>query len=211
MLNTKQQEAVNFKNGQMLVVSCPGSGKTTVIVARVHQLIESGVNPSNILIITFTKEAADQMQKRYEKEYGPTQAFFGTIHSICFRVLAKAYNYTKEDILRANEQWEFMFNFLCKKVSSTDLQEYIKNMIAEIGYVRNKGMDYRKYQPEHSEKDIFRATYQAYDEFKKEKNKIDFDDMLVICQKCFMEDKETLQYWKNQFTHIMIEEFPYLP
>ena len=97
MLNTKQQEAVNFKNGQMLVVSCPGSGKTTVIVARVHQLIESGVNPSNILIITFTKEAADQMQKRYEKEYGPTQAFFGTIHSICFRVLAKAYNYTKEE------------------------------------------------------------------------------------------------------------------
>ena len=83
MLNTKQQEAVNFKNGQMLVVSCPGSGKTTVIVARVHQLIESGVNPSNILIITFTKEAADQMQKRYEKEYGPTQAFFGTIHSGC--------------------------------------------------------------------------------------------------------------------------------
>lgn len=69
-------------------------------------------------------------------------------------------------------------------------------MIAEIGYVRNKGMDYRKYQPEHSEKDIFRATYQAYDEFKKEKNKIDFDDMLVICQKCFREDKENLQYWK---------------
>ena len=207
MLNTKQQEAVNFKNGQMLVVSCPGSGKTTVIVARVHQLIESGVNPSNILIITFTKEAADQMQKRYEKKYGPTQAFFGTIHSICFRVLAKAYNYTKEDILRANEQWEFMFNFLCKKVSSTDLQEYIKNMIAEIGYVRNKGMDYRKYQPEHSEKDIFRATYQAYDEFKKEKNKIDFDDMLVICQKCFREDKENLQYWKNQYAYIMIDEF----
>ena len=133
MLNTKQQEALNFKNGQMLVVSCPGSGKTTVIVARVHQLIESGVNPSNILIITFTKEAADQMQKRYEKEYGPTQAFFGNIHSICFRVLAKAYNYTKEDILRANEQWEFMFNFLCKKVSSNDLQEYIINLIEEIG------------------------------------------------------------------------------
>ena len=85
MLNTKQQEAVNFKNGQMLVVSCPGSGKTTVIVARVHQLIESGVNPSNILIITFTKEAADQMQKRYEKEYGPTQAFFGTIQSMEFK------------------------------------------------------------------------------------------------------------------------------
>lgn len=57
MLNTKQQEAVNFKNGQMLVVSCPGSGKTTVIVARVHQLIESGVNPSNILIITLDRKS----------------------------------------------------------------------------------------------------------------------------------------------------------
>ena len=58
MLNTKQQEAVNFKNGQMLVVSCPGSGKTTVIVARVHQLIESGVNPSR------SEEHTSELQSR---------------------------------------------------------------------------------------------------------------------------------------------------
>lgn len=125
MLNTKQQEAVNFKNGQMLVVSCPGSGKTTVIVARVHQLIESGVNPSNILIITFTKEAADQMQKRYEKEYGPTQAFLELYIPFVSGCLPRHITIQKKTSCGQTNSGSSCLIFM-QKVSSTDLQEYIK-------------------------------------------------------------------------------------
>ena len=67
MLNEKQMEAVNTLKGQVLVVSCPGSGKTTVIVNRTKKIIDSGVPSEKILVITFTKEAATQMKARYEK------------------------------------------------------------------------------------------------------------------------------------------------
>ena len=70
MLNTEQLRIVNTLSGQLLVVSCPGSGKTTVMIHRTHALIESGVDPKKICVITFTKEAATQLEARYEKEYG---------------------------------------------------------------------------------------------------------------------------------------------
>ena len=90
MLNKKQEEAVNTLFGQLMVVACPGSGKTTVIVERTNQMIRSGISPEHILVITFTKEAAVQMKERYEKKYGKCGVTFCTIHSICFSVIKLA-------------------------------------------------------------------------------------------------------------------------
>lgn len=207
MLNEKQEEAANFKDGQMLVVSCPGSGKTTVIVERAKRLIDAGVKPENILVITFTKEAAVQMQNRYFNKYGGSGIFFGTIHSICFRVLSKAFAYGKDDILLATEQWEFFQKYLYKRVSTADLGEFIKGLVTEIGYVRNKGIDYRSYKPQNCDKDLFYEVFRAYAEYKRDMGKIDFDDMLVLCRQCFLERPKELAYWKAQFPYIMIDEF----
>ena len=68
--NTKQQEVIDTLDGPVMVVSCPGSGKTTVIVERTKALIDNGVNPDNILVITFTRASAEEMQARYIKKYG---------------------------------------------------------------------------------------------------------------------------------------------
>lgn len=207
MLNTEQLRIVNTLSGQLLVVSCPGSGKTTVMIHRTHALIESGIDPKKICLITFTKEAATQLEARYEKEYGKTSSFFGTIHSLCFRVIKKAFGYRREDILLATEQWDFFRRILYKNVQTDDLEEYIKKMIGEISFIRNREMDPNVYEPEHSDKKTFLLMFKKYEEYKLSMGKIDFDDMLILTRKCFRECPEELLFWRQQFDHIMIDEF----
>lgn len=206
-LSHKQEEIVNCIHGQVLVVSCPGSGKTTVIVNRAAKMVEEHIPESNILIITFTKEAATQMKNRYEKEFGKTNIFFGTIHAFCFRILTRAYGYKREDILLASEQWDFFRRQLYKKIDTTDLEEYIKSMLTEISYVRNKEIPVSSYEPQNSKKEIFVAMFEKYNEYKKALGKIDFDDMLILSRECLRSDKKQLDHWQKQFPYIMIDEY----
>lgn len=207
MLNEKQLQAVNHKEGQLLVVSCPGSGKTTVIVNRTQKLIESGVKPENILVITFTKEAANQMQNRFEREFGKTNVMFGTIHSICFKVLSKAYGYNRSNILLATEQWEFFRKFCINKIEAPDMEEYIKNLILQISKARNSGENPQTAKIEGVMRETFLDAIKEYTAFKRQMGKIDFDDMLILCRNVFQKKPEELRYWKRQFPYIMIDEF----
>ena len=206
MLNEKQLEAVNTLNGQVLVISCPGSGKTTVIVNRTKAIIDSGVNAEKILVITFTKEAATQMQNRYEKLYGKTRVLFGTIHSVCFQVIKMAFGYEKNDILLATEQWEFFGNFLKGKTDTDNLEEFCKKMMTAISSFKNSGKDLREFDPGEIEKTLFADALKAYEAYKKRLDKIDFDDMLLKCRDA-LTDPKMLEYWKNRFQYIMIDEF----
>ena len=83
MLNKQQQLCVDTIYGPVLSVACPGSGKTTTLIERVHHMKEMGIEPSSILVITFTKAAADEMGKRYNDKYGNSSVTFSTIHSLC--------------------------------------------------------------------------------------------------------------------------------
>ncbi len=105
--NQAQQEAIDHKEGPMLVLAGPGSGKTLVITNRIRALIEQyGVNPSNILVITFTKAAAAEMRQRFEKlmdqAYLPVN--FGTFHAIFFHILKYAYGYKAWAVSLVNNQ-----------------------------------------------------------------------------------------------------------
>ena len=106
--NEAQISAINHFKGPTLVLAGPGSGKTTVITHR--KLIEEyGVNPSNILVITFTKAAATQMQDRFTRlmdgKYYPVS--FGTFHAVYFKILKYAYNYSADNILREEKKIEY--------------------------------------------------------------------------------------------------------
>lgn len=206
-LSEQQQEAVKTIEGQVLVISCPGSGKTTVMVSRTANLIKHGVHPDNILVITFTKEAATQLKNRFEKNYGKTTVFFGTIHSICYRVIQRAFGYRREDILLESEQWDFFRQLLYRKVETDDFEDYVKKLLGEISYVRNCEISVAGYKPQNSKKEIFLKAFDAYEEYKRNLGKIDFDDMLIFCRKCFREMPEELRFWKDRFKYIMIDEF----
>lgn len=128
----EQQEAINTIDGQVCIISVAGSGKTSVIVARANNIIKSGVRPYRILVLTFSKAAAVQMADRYKMQYGSDGIRFSTIHSLCYSVLARAYNLKAEDILSEAGRLKFFTEFhrqlLYKRVSGVpdDFDEYYR-------------------------------------------------------------------------------------
>ena len=101
--NPSQREAIRHKDGPMLVLAGPGSGKTLVITERTRHLItEYGINPANILVITFTRAAATEMKERFLRLMGgkSSAVTFGTFHAVFFMILKHAYHYQAENIIR---------------------------------------------------------------------------------------------------------------
>lgn len=206
-LDQSQEQAAETSDGQFLIIACPGSGKTTVIIERVHRMIEKGIPQTNMLVITFTKAAADEMQKRYEDKYGTSGVLFGTIHSVCFRVLRKALNLSMDNILRESEQWDFFRRYLINRISKTDLEEYIRQLMTEISYVKNSRTNPATYISNVCSSTDFVQFFHAYEDYKREHSFIDFDDMLILCRKVLIHMPEELKYWKEKFKYIMIDEF----
>ena len=85
--NTAQEEAIRTVYGPVLLVSCPGSGKTTTMLRRIQYMIDQGIDPSSILMVTFTEAAAKEMKKRFADSYGDAPVTFCTIHSLCFQIM----------------------------------------------------------------------------------------------------------------------------
>ena len=115
--NKAQEEAILHRDGPMLVLAGPGSGKTAVITKRTLHLMEDcGVNPSNILVITFTRAAANEMRQRFLKQAGQNKACervtFGTFHAIFFMVLKHAYHFEAANIVTDEKRYQFMREIL---------------------------------------------------------------------------------------------------
>ena len=206
-LNEKQRQMVQTTEGPVLVVACPGSGKTTAMIARANALVKSGVNPVKLLVITFTKQAATNMKEKYEKTYGVDGITFGTIHSVCYRMLQQVEGYSKNDILLESEKWAFFSSLLYKKVATADMEELISGVTREISYIKNKCLPPEAYTPESTDKKTFGMLYNAYERFKKEQSKIDFDDMLLIARSILEENPLVLQEYQKKYSYIMIDEY----
>ena len=98
--NKAQEEVINTIKGQLIVIACPGSGKTTTLVRRIHHMVaDCNIDSGNILMITFTNAAAKEMKERYQKMYGKDDVTFSTIHSLCLAILKKFKGFTNENIL----------------------------------------------------------------------------------------------------------------
>ncbi len=206
-LNKMQQEAVNSINGQILVVSCPGSGKTTVIIERCKHMIDCGIDPSFMFNVTFTKSAAEEMEKRYAALYGEAGIQFSTIHSFCYKVLRTELGYTQNDIMKESEKWSFVANKLYRKISPGEMEETTKNVVNEISYVKNRELPLALFYPTSCEKALFECIFRDYEEIKRENKKIDFDDMLIICRDLFKSTSEVLEKWKFKCQYITIDEY----
>lgn len=209
--NQSQQEAIEHHAGPMLVLAGPGSGKTLVITNRIRALIEEqGVNPSNILVITFTKAAATEMRSRFEKmmdqAYLPVN--FGTFHAIFFHILKYAYGYKAESIVREEER----MHFFKETVAGLDLEiedegDFIQGIAGEISKIKNEQINLNNYYSTNCPEEVFRKIYQKYDDFLQRRNKIDFDDMLVYCYELFKEREDILAMWQRKYQYILIDEF----
>ena len=207
-LNESQMRAVRHLEGPLMVLAGPGSGKTTVITYRALQMIkEAGIPPWQVLVITFSKAAAMEMEHRFKSlNQDNKSCTFGTFHAIFFRVLRGRYNFAVEQVLQEIERREMIGKLLIKSgiQADEDTQIAVRN---EISLVKNELHDLCYYNSNAIGAEEFRHVFLEYEGAKKEHNKIDFDDMLSLCFNLWKNEPENLAFWQKKFPYIMIDEF----
>ena len=185
--NEAQQKAITHGEGPMLVLAGPGSGKTAVITRRVLELTKKGIAPGNILVITFTKAAATEMQERFErlqKEEGQAasggRVNFGTFHAVFFKILKFAYGWDASNIIREEVSTQ-MLSELIRKLSMEieDEREFIDAVRSEISKIKSERIDIKTYYSMNCPEEQFQRIYFEYTEKMRKQRLIDFDDILL--------------------------------
>lgn len=205
-----QTQAIMHKDGPMMVLAGPGSGKTTVITHRVQYLTkECGIDPGDILVITFTRAAAEEMRERYEAlTGGGSRVTFGTFHSIFFRILKLAYRYTADNIVREEQQMQFVRELAqAGGLEPEDENEFAASILSEISSVKGERIALEHYYSKNCPDAVFRQLYAGYEEKMRRAGLIDFDDMMVLCLELFTERKDILSAWQRRYRYILIDEF----
>ncbi len=210
-LSEVQQRAVTHRDGPMLVLAGPGSGKTLVLTWRVRYLTEvCRINPGEILVITFTRAAAREMKERYLRMTGSesTAVSFGTFHAVFFQILKLAYGYRSENILREEEKYRFLKDAVFRqKLEPDDEAELLSSISSEISRVKNERPDLQVYKATSCDSKSFRAIFNEYDNRLRRSGKIDFDDMLGYCYELLKERPDILRAWQKKFRYILVDEF----
>lgn len=208
--NNSQLKAVKHKSGPMLVIAGPGSGKTTVLTARIRNLIEEySVNSANILVITFTKAAANEMKSRFNNMMGrSTNVTFGTFHAVFFMILRAAYNYSVDSIIKEDVRQNIIKQAIERsRLEPDDLNEMVSNITGEISRVKTEAIDINAYYSASCPEEEFRDIYKYYVKTLKKMGLIDFDDMLLYCHELLTTRRDILAKWQQKYQYILIDEF----
>lgn len=209
--NKAQIQAIQHNKGPCMVIAGPGSGKTTVLTHRVRYLIDRcGVKPSDILVITFTKAAAEQMKFKFKglSEGRSSAVTFGTFHAVFFTILKAAYNYSARCIITPQVQHEFVKDQIHRlELEYDDEKEAVDGVLSEISRVKGEAVNIDEYESRCIPPQSFRIIYMAYDDMLVRKHLIDFDDMIVQCRELLMQREDYRWAWQNKYKYILIDEF----
>ena len=209
--NKAQIQAIQHNKGPCMVIAGPGSGKTTVLTHRVRYLIDRcGVKPSDILVITFTKAAAEQMKFKFKglSEGRSSAVTFGTFHAVFFTILKAAYNYSARCIITPQVQHEFVKDQIHRlELEYDDEKEAVDGVLSEISCVKGEDVNIDEYESRCIPPQSFRIMYRAYDDMLVRKHLIDFDDMIVQCRELLMQREDYRRAWQNKYKYILIDEF----
>ena len=203
--------AVRHKDGPLLVLAGPGSGKTTVVTRRVQYLIQDcGIAPSSILVITFTKAAANEMKERFLRLMGDdhTTVSFGTFHAIFFGILKLSYGFTASNILKEETRYQYLKETVEKlHLEIDDENEFLSGISSEISLIKNERISPEHYFSKNCSEEIFRKIYEQYEEKKQRARMLDFDDMLVYTWELLSQRPDILSAWQKKFQYILVDEF----
>ncbi len=209
--NNSQIQAINHFKGPCMVLASAGTGKTAVITRRTQKLItEHGVNPSNILVITFTKAAATEMKQRFMQmmQQEHTRVTFGTFHAVFFMVLKVAYHFDASNIIPEEQRYQLMRQIVASHhLDYRDENEFVGNLLGEISKVKNNRIALENYYSSQCGEAVFRQIYKEYDRYMKQNRRLDFDDMLLYTYELFDQRPDILQAWQNKYQYILIDEF----
>ncbi len=216
MLNDEQREAVVTTEGPLLILAGAGSGKTRVLTYRTAYLIEEcGINPYNIMAITFTNKAAGEMRERIDDMvgYGSESIWVSTFHSTCVRILRRYIDRLGYDtnftIYDADDQKTLMKD-ICKRLE-IDTKMYKEKMFLNvISSAKDEMIDPIEFENRFTGDFVKRKQALVYKEYQnalKQNNALDFDDLLVKTVELFKLDKEVLEYYQERFRYIMVDEY----
>ncbi|HEX3026104.1 MAG TPA: ATP-dependent helicase [Clostridia bacterium] len=215
-LNDGQREAVSHVGGPALVLAGPGSGKTTVITARAARLcLKEGISPRNILTLTFNRAAAQDMKSRFEQVYGESvggQVRFSTIHGFCNQIL---HDYERRQghrfkLIESDSQMvrkEHILRGIYQDVNHKPAsEEELEALAGEIGLLKNRMIkDVETFESETSTKN-FGRIYRDYENLKREKLYLDYDDMLAYAYAVLRKCPDILVRYQERYPFVQVDE-----
>lgn len=209
--NEQQKKAIVWNTGPALILAGPGSGKTFTTVERVRYLIEvHKVDPSSILVITFTKAAARQMRDRFfarmEGKFHPVT--FGTFHAVFFQILKTSCHYRSDSILTEKEKKEYLrivFRTMAEEFPEEEGWE--DGLLSEIGYLKNAGSIPNGFQSSFLEMPLFKRVFLSFQKQLGQMGKLDLDDFAAAVKHLFLTKPQVLAAWQQRFSYILVDEF----
>ena len=211
-LNDKQLEAVVHVDGPCLVLAGAGSGKTKVLTTRIARLIDIGIPSYNILAITFTNKAAQEMKERLESIVPGNYAFVGTFHALGVRILrenAEVMGYDKNySIIDSDDALSIIKKIMKEKMISIKeiTPSYVRNKISSIKNDMLTDNEIDNYFSSGNDS-IIKDIYYEYQSILRNNNSVDFDDLLLLPVKMFMEHKDILESYQDKYKYILVDEY----
>lgn len=215
LLNKEQLEAVLHMDGPLLILAGAGSGKTRVLTYRISHLIDQGVNPWNILAITFTNKAAAEMRERANNlvGFGGESVWVSTFHSTCVRILRRhidCIGYETNFTIYDTDDSKTVIKDVCKRLDVNTKIFKERALLAAISSAKNEMIT-----PEEFAKDAYgdygqeqiAKVYKAYQAQLRQNNALDFDDLLLKTVELFRTAPQVLEYYQDRFRYIMIDEY----
>ncbi|MCI8345419.1 MAG: DNA helicase PcrA [Clostridia bacterium] len=215
-LNNKQKEAVLQTQGPCLVIAGAGSGKTKVLTHKIAYLMsEKKVLPWNILAITFTNKAANEMKQRIENIVGDTakDLWMGTFHSICVRILRKFIDrigFDSSFIIFDTSDQRTLIKECLKSLNIDDKTFSDRSVLSEISNAKNEMLEPKAYRVKYDgdfRKSKIGEIYEIYQKRLKENNAIDFDDIINYTIKILTENEDVLEYYTEKFKYVLVDEY----
>ena len=215
-LNDKQYEAVVNTEGPCLVIAGAGSGKTKVLTHKIAYLIgEKQVKPWNILAITFTNKAANEMKERIGNLVGDVAAdiWMGTFHSICVRILRRFIDrigFDSSFIIFDTSDQRTLVKACIKSIGLDDKMFTDRSVLSEISNAKNEMLEPDQYTVRaygDFRKEKIALVYEMYQKRLKENNAIDFDDIINYTIKILMENSDILEYYSDKFHYVLVDEY----
>ena len=209
-LNKQQKEAVTHIDGPMLVLAGAGSGKTKVLTSRIAYLIENGVNPRNILAITFTNKAAKEMKDRVVNLIGSSANYIqiSTFHSLGLKMIKENYNvlgYDKNFTILDSDDTLTVVKRIIKEMNLNPQFYNAKAIRNKISSAKNELMSVSEFSHVEFDKDIVRI-FEKYNSILKNNNSVDFDDLLVLPIQ-LLNNSEVLDRYQELYKYILIDEY----
>ena len=207
-LNEAQAEAVQATEGPVLILAGAGTGKTRTVIYRIANLLEKGVEPCNILAVTFTNKAACEMRERVGglvRREAAEEMTVSTFHSLCVRILrvhAGLLGYNTNFSIAAGSDRDGLVKQLIVQHGGAKQKIQAWDVLAAVSNQKNAGMPVGEIPD-----DLIRTVAMSYQRELRARNALDFDDLLVLAEQAMREFKEVRDYWRERYRYVTVDEF----